>query len=87
VIGTHTHVQTNDDRILPGGTAYISDAGAVCADDSVLGVVKERAIEKQKYLKPVQFRTAEGPGHINGVFIETDQKGRTVKIEKIHRIF
>ena len=87
VIGTHTHVQTNDDRILPGGTAYISDAGAVCADDSVLGVVKERAIEKQKYLKPVQFRTAEGPGHINGVFIETDRKGRAVKIEKIHRIF
>ncbi|MBQ3588143.1 MAG: YmdB family metallophosphoesterase [Oscillospiraceae bacterium] len=87
VIGTHTHVQTNDDRILPGGTAYISDAGAVCADDSVLGVVKERAIEKQKYLKPVQFRTAEGPGHINGVFIETDRKGRAVKIEKIHRSF
>lgn len=87
VIGTHTHVQTNDDRILPGGTAYISDAGAVCADDSVLGVVKELAIEKQKYLKPVQFRTAEGPGHINGVFIETDRKGRAVKIEKIHRSF
>ena len=87
VIGTHTHVQTNDDHILPKGTAYISDAGAVCADDSVLGVIKELAIEKQKYLKPVQFRTANGPGHINGVFIETDKNGKAVSIEKIHRMF
>ncbi|MBQ3009449.1 MAG: YmdB family metallophosphoesterase [Oscillospiraceae bacterium] len=87
VIGTHTHVQTNDDRILPGGTAYITDAGAVCAENSVLGVVKELAIEKQKYLKPVQFKVASGNGYINGVYIETDSKGLSTHIEKIHRIF
>lgn len=85
VIGTHTHVQTNDDHILPGGTGYITDAGCVCALDSVLGVQKELAVEKQKYLKPVQFKVAEGPGYICGVYLETDRNGRTVKIEKIHR--
>ncbi len=87
VIGTHTHVQTNDDMILPGGTAYITDAGAVCRDNSVLGVVKELAIEKQKYLKPVQFKVAKGDGFINGVFIETDNNGKAVSIEKIHTKF
>lgn len=87
VFGTHTHVQTNDDQILPNGTGYITDAGAVCADISVLGVEKELAIEKQKYLKPVFFKVAKGPGHINGVFVETDKSGKTVKIEKIHELF
>lgn len=87
VIGTHTHVQTNDEQILPQGTGYITDAGAVCAIDSVLGVQTQLAIEKQKYLKPVQFKVADGPGYINGVFIKTDNKGKTVKIEKIHRIY
>ncbi len=84
VIGTHTHIQTNDEQILPKGTAYITDAGAVCADNSVLGVIKELAIEKQKYLKPVQFKVARGEGFINGVFIETDKNGKAVNIEKIH---
>ena len=87
MIGTHTHVQTNDDHIMAGGTAYITDAGAVCALDSVLGVQKELAIEKQKYLKPVQFKVAAGPGYINGVYIETDKNGKAVKIEKIHTMF
>lgn len=87
VVGTHTHVQTNDEQILPGGTAYITDAGAVCADNSVLGVIKEPAIEKQKYLKPVQFKVAVGEGYINGVYIETDKDGRAVSIEKIHTKF
>lgn len=87
VIGTHTHVQTNDEQILPNGTGFISDAGAVCADHSVLGVQTELAIEKQKYLKPVHFKVASGDGHINGVFIETDQNGKTIKIEKVHTKF
>lgn len=87
VIGTHTHVQTNDERILPGGTAFISDAGAVCAENSVLGVQVEPAVEKQKYLKPVRFRPAVGEGYINGVFIVTDIDGRAVKIEKVHSKF
>lgn len=87
VIGTHTHVQTNDDRILPGGTAFITDAGAVCAQNSVLGVEVELAVEKQKYLKPVRFRTVDGPGCICGVFVQTDQNGKSVNIEKVHSEF
>ena len=85
VIGTHTHVQTNDEQILPGGTGYITDAGAVCAANSVLGVQTQLAIEKQKYLKPVQFKVAQGPGYICGVYIETDSNGKTVKIEKVKK--
>lgn len=87
VIGTHTHVQTNDEQILPKGTGFISDAGAVHAENSVLGVQTHLAIEKQKYLKPVQFKVADGNGYINGVFIETDNNGKTIKIEKVHRKF
>lgn len=85
VIGTHTHVQTNDEQILPKRTGYITDAGAVCATNSVLGVETRLAIEKQKYLKPVQFKTAQGAGYICGVFIETDNSGKTVKIEKVKK--
>lgn len=85
VIGTHTHVQTNDEQILPKGTGYITDAGAVCAINSVLGVETRLAIEKQKYLKPVQFKTAQGAGYICGVFIETDNSGKTAKIEKVKK--
>lgn len=85
VIGTHTHVQTNDEQILPKGTGYITDAGAVCTINSVLGVETRLAIEKQKYLKPVQFKTAQGAGYICGVFIETDNSGKTVKIEKVKK--
>ena len=85
VIGTHTHVQTNDEKILPKGTAYITDAGAVCAENSVLGVQPQLAVEKQKYLKPVQFKVAEGPGYVDGVFVETDNQGKAVKIEKFRK--
>ncbi|MBR4036919.1 MAG: YmdB family metallophosphoesterase [Oscillospiraceae bacterium] len=85
VIGTHTHVQTNDEQILPKGTGFISDAGAVCAVNSVLGVQTVLAVEKQKYLKPVQFKVEHGPGYICGVYIETDSNGETVKIEKVKK--
>ncbi len=84
VVGTHTHVQTNDDQILPNGTAYITDAGCVCAVNSVLGVETQLAIEKQKYLKPVHFKVAEGEGYIDGVFIQTGKDGKATKIEKVH---
>lgn len=87
VVGTHTHVQTNDDMILPAGTAYITDAGCVCAENSVLGMEIPLAVEKQKYLKPVNFKVASGAGYVNGVFIETDNDGKAVKITKIHRKF
>ena len=88
VVGTHTHVQTNDDQILPKGTAYISDAGCVCALDSVLGMEKSACITKQKYLCPVKFEVACGGGFINGVVIDIDTKSKTAaSIEKVHLKF
>lgn len=88
VVGTHTHVQTNDDHILPKGTAFISDAGCVCALDSVLGMEKSACVTKQKYLCPVKFEVAKGAGFVNGVVIETDNKtGKAVSITKIHTMF
>ena len=88
VVGTHTHVQTNDDHILPKGTAFISDAGCVCALDSVLGMEKSACVTKQKYLCPVKFEVAKGAGFVNGVVIETDNKpGKALSITKIHTMF
>ena len=87
-MGTHTHVQTNDDHILPKGTAYISDAGCVCALDSVLGMDKTACITKQKYLCPVKFEVAKGEGFVNGVVIDIDAKTKkAVSVEKVHLKF
>ena len=88
VVGTHTHVQTNDDHILPKGTAYISDTGCVCALDSVLGMDKTACITKQKYLCPVKFEVAKGEGFVNGVVIDIDAKTKkAVSVEKVHLKF
>lgn len=88
IVGTHTHVQTNDEQILPNGTGYITDVGCVCSNNSVLGVKKELAIKKQKYLCPVSFEVQEGDGFVNGVVIEIDNSSyKTIKIDKIHTEF
>ena len=83
VLGTHTHVQTADECILEGGTAYITDAGMTGAEESVLGVKKELAIAKFTTSTPVKFEAAEGKGLLCGVFFETDEKGRAVRVERI----
>lgn len=84
VIGTHTHVQTADERILPGGTAYISDAGMTGSFDSVIGIKKELAIEKFLTLLPVRFEVAKKDIRLNGVVVEIDeQSGRALNIERI----
>ena len=62
VIGTHTHVQTADERILPGGTAYLTDAGMCGSFDSVLGVKKELAMEKMRTQLPIRFENARAAG-------------------------
>lgn len=88
VVGTHTHVQTNDECILPQGTGYITDAGCVCCDNSVLGVVPRLAIKKQKYLCPVKFEVMDGAGFVHGVAVTIDAKnGKTEKIEKFRTMF
>jgi metallophosphoesterase (TIGR00282 family) len=84
VIGTHTHVQTADERIFPGGTAYMSDAGMTGSFDSVIGIKKELAIEKFLTLLPVRFEVAKKDIRLNGVVVEIDeQSGRALNIERI----
>lgn len=84
VIGTHTHVQTADERILPGGTAYMTDAGMTGAFDSVIGIRKEEAIEKFLSQLPIRFEVAKNDIRLNGAVIEVDEKdGRAVRIERI----
>lgn len=88
VVGTHTHIQTNDDHILPNGTAYITDAGSTCALDSVLGMKKEPCITKQKYLCPVKFEVAKGSGNVCGVVIDVDNTThKALSIDKIQLKF
>lgn len=83
VLGTHTHVQTADETVLSGGTAYITDVGMTGPEESVLGVDKAPAIEKQRFNVPVRFVEADTPCMINGVVVEFDEKtGRALKIER-----
>lgn len=84
VFGTHTHVQTADEAILNGGTAYITDVGMTGPEESVLGVNKEIAIEKQRLNYPVRFMEADTPCFINAVMVEFDEKtGKASHIERI----
>lgn len=81
--GTHTHVQTADETILPHGTAYITDVGMCGATDSVLGASVEIAV--QRFLTSVRkpYSVAEGPHRTCGLFIETDAGGKAVRVERI----
>lgn len=84
VIGTHTHVQTADEAILDGHTAYITDAGMCGAELSVLGVKKELAIEKQRTKCPVRFTESEEAPFFNGVLMQIDEKcGKACGIERL----
>ena len=81
VIGTHTHVQTNDARILPGGTAAVTDAGMTGPHDSVIGVRAELAIRRMRTRLPVRFEPAEGGVRIEGVVVDCDGDGRAHGVE------
>jgi metallophosphoesterase (TIGR00282 family) len=72
VLGTHTHVQTNDARVLPGGTAAITDAGMTGPHDSVIGVQADLAIARMRTGMPVRFKPAEGDVRIEGALVECD---------------
>ena len=85
VVGTHTHVQTADERILPGGTAYLTDAGMTGAFDSVIGVRKDEPIEKFLTQVPVKFEVAKNNLRLNGVVVSVDEStGRAVGIERVN---
>lgn len=84
VVGTHTHIQTADDRILPKGTAYLTDAGMTGPSDSVIGIKTECAISRFLTRLPKRMETATGPGQLHGALITIDRG--TGKAEKIQRI-
>ncbi|MGQ9615808.1 MAG: TIGR00282 family metallophosphoesterase [Spirochaetota bacterium] len=85
VIGTHTHVQTADERILPGGTAYITDAGMTGPFDSVIGMDTDKALHKFVTLMPIKFTVAENDIRLNGVFVSIDvETGKSVNVERIN---
>jgi metallophosphoesterase (TIGR00282 family) len=83
VIGTHTHVQTNDARVLPGGTAAITDAGMTGPHDSVIGVEAGLAIRRMRTGIPVRFQPAEGDVRIEGVVVECGPDGRATSCEPL----
>lgn len=84
LIGTHTHVQTADERILTQGTAYMSDAGMTGSFDSVIGIGKEEAIRKFLTQLPVKFEIPKKDLRLNGVVVAIDEvSGKAVSIERI----
>lgn len=84
VIGTHTHVQTSDEIILGGHTAYITDAGMTGPELSVLGVDKDIIISKFRYHMPVKFSESTEPAFLNGVAVTFDENmGKATKIQRI----
>src|SRR5205085_1823396 len=83
VVGTHTHVQTNDARVQPGGTAAITDAGMTGPHHSVIGVKAELAIQRMRTGIPVRFETAEGGVRIEGVLVECGPDGRATACQAV----
>jgi 2',3'-cyclic-nucleotide 2'-phosphodiesterase len=84
VIGTHTHVQTADERILPEGTAYITDVGMTGPQDSVIGIKKEIILQRFLLGMPVRFEVASGDLIFNGVVLDIDEKtGQALAIKRI----
>ena len=84
VIGTHTHVQTADERILPGGTAYITDAGMTGPMDSVIGMKIDVAIRRFVRQTPARYVPADGHERFCGIALEIDpHSGRALSIDRI----
>jgi metallophosphoesterase (TIGR00282 family) len=84
LVGTHTHVQTADERILPKGTAYLTDVGMTGPHDSVIGTEIEPALGRFLNALPARFETATGNPRLNAVVIDTDpQTGRATDVERL----
>jgi 2',3'-cyclic-nucleotide 2'-phosphodiesterase len=83
VVGTHTHVPTADGRVLPGGTAYITDVGMTGPRGGVIGVKRDQAVESLVTRMPVRFETSEEDPWLNGVLITTDGPMRAQSIEQV----
>ena len=84
VLGTHTHVQTADERVLQGGTAFITDVGMTGPHDSIIGVVPEQAISRFLTQMPARFETAKGPATFQAVIVMADPTtGLATSIERL----
>ena len=83
IVGTHTHVQTADERVLPGGTAYITDLGMSGPHDSVIGVQTETIVNRFRRGVSASFEVADGDVRVQGVVIDADESGRASAIERI----
>ena len=84
VVGTHTHVQTADERILPNGTAYLTDAGMTGPHDSIIGMEREPAMTRFLTGMPAKFEPAAGNPRLNGLVVDADDRtGRALKVTRI----
>jgi 2',3'-cyclic-nucleotide 2'-phosphodiesterase len=82
-LGTHTHVATADARVLPGGTAYISDVGMTGPRGGVIGVKREQALERFRTLMPQRFETSDEDPWLNGVLVTAREDGLAESIEQL----
>lgn len=85
VLGTHTHIPTADERILPKGTGYITDVGMTGPFNSVLGINPEIVITKFLTKRPARFEVASGPVKLDGIIFEVNEHGYTTSIKRIQR--
>ncbi len=84
IVGTHTHIQTADERITPAGTAYITDVGMTGPYDSVIGMKSDAAINRFLYQTPQKYQTATESVHLCGIFAQVDsESGKAQSIERI----
>jgi 2',3'-cyclic-nucleotide 2'-phosphodiesterase len=83
VVGTHTHVATADARVLPGGTAYVTDVGMTGPRGGVIGVKRELALERFLTMTNVRFETADEDPWLNGLLVEADADGRATSVEQL----
>lgn len=84
VVGTHIHVQTMDERILPNGTAYITDLGMCGPKDSIIGCIPELAIKRQKTQMPIKAKVYDNIAQIHGVCVSSDvETGKALSIARI----
>ena len=84
VVGTHTHVQTADERILPNGTAYLTDAGMTGPHDSIIGMEREPALARFLTAMPSKFEPATGNPRLNGILVTADDRtGRATAVTRL----
>ncbi len=86
VVGTHTHVQTADERILPGGTGFITDVGMTGPRDSIIGMGREEVLQRFLTQLPARFDVAKGPAQLNAILLEIDPAtGHARAVRRISR--